>query len=401
MACRNLLQTRRRLFVFLTQQRDLSSPSLSNFLQSYRPPPASSSQHAPSSFITPNSSSCKASTARVYTEVNLGRPQDYCDYENFELQWGNQDHYEVLRRLGRGRYSEVFEGMNIVNHQSCTIKILKPIKKRKLKREIKVLQTLFGGTNITQLLDIVRDPVSRTPSFIFEYVNNTDSKVLYPRLTDFEIRYYIFQLLKALDFSHSQGIMHRDVKPSNVMIDHEQRKLRLIDWGLAEFYYPNKEYNVRVASRYFKGPELLVGLQQYDYSLDMWSLGCMLAGMIFRMEPFFHGSDNTDQLLRIVQVLGSSELHDYLNKYQIELGEDVNPSIEGQRKKTWSEFQTPTNEHLFNPLVEDLLDGVLRYDHQERLTASEAMMHPYFHPVKKQENLPRPLPLEVGLQLSA
>ncbi|MCO5583918.1 hypothetical protein L7F22_037835 [Adiantum nelumboides] len=288
--------------------------------------------------------------------------------------------------------------MNIINQQSCTIKILKPIKKRKLKREIKVLQTLFGGTNITQLLDIVRDPLSRTPSFIFEYVHNTDAKVLYPGLTDFDIRYYIFQLLRALDFSHSQGIMHRDVKPSNVMIDHEQRKLRLIDWGLAEFYYPNKEYNVRVASRYFKGPELLVGLQQYDYSLDMWSLGCMLAGMIFRMEPFFHGKDNTDQLLQIVQVLGSSELHDYLHKYQIELGENVSPSIEGQRKKTWSEFRTSANEHLVNPVVLDLLDGLLRYDHQERLTASEAMMHPYFHPVTQQDNLA--LPLEVGLELS-
>ena len=81
----------------------------------------------------------------------------------------------------------------------------------------------------------------------------------------------------------------RDVKPHNVMIDHENRRLRLIDWGLAEFYHPGQEYNVRVASRYFKGPELLVDYQMYDYSLDMWSLGCMLASMIFRKEPFFHG----------------------------------------------------------------------------------------------------------------
>ena len=76
------------------------------------------------------------------------------------------------------------------------------------------------------------------------------------------------------------GITHRDVKPHNVMIDHEQKKLRLIDWGLAEFYHPNQEYNVRVASRYFKGPELLVDYQEYDYSLDLWSFGCMFASMV-------------------------------------------------------------------------------------------------------------------------
>jgi len=101
--------------------------------------------------------------------------------------------------------------------------------------------------------------------------------------------------------------MHRDVKPHNVMIDHEKRQLRLIDWGLAEFYHPGTEYNVRVASRYFKGPELLVDFQEYDYSLDMWSLGCMFASMIFRKEPFFHGHDNADQLVKITKVLGTDE----------------------------------------------------------------------------------------------
>lgn len=80
-------------------------------------------------------------------------------------------------------------------------------------------------------------------------------------LSDLDIRYYILELLKALEFCHSNGIMHRDVKPHNVMIDHEKRQLRLIDWGLAEFYHPGREYNVRVASRYFKGPELLVDFQ--------------------------------------------------------------------------------------------------------------------------------------------
>ncbi len=74
-----------------------------------------------------------------------------------------------------------------------------------------------------------------------------------------------------------------------------------------------------MASRYFKGPELLVDLQTYDYSLDIWSLGCMFAGMIFKREPFFQGSDNYDQLVKIAKVLGTEELYAYLDKYRLTL----------------------------------------------------------------------------------
>lgn len=78
----------------------------------------------------------------------------------------------------------------------------------------------------TRFTDAVSHPQSKTPSLIFENVNNTDFRSLYPKFNDIDVRYYIFELLKALDFCHSKGIMHRDVKPHNVMIDHENRKVR-------------------------------------------------------------------------------------------------------------------------------------------------------------------------------
>ena len=324
------------------------------------------------------------SVSRVYADANESRGREWWDYDNLALQWGTQDHFEILQKVGRGKYSEVFEGVNMSTstYDKCIIKVLKPVKKKKIKREIKILQNLMGGPNVVQLIDVVRDPQSKTPSIITEYIDNTDFKVLYPTFSDYDVRYYIFELLKALDFCHSRGIMHRDVKPHNVMIDHEKRKLRLIDWGLAEFYHPHTEYNVRVASRYFKGPELLVDFQEYDYSLDMWSLGCMFASMIFRKEPFFHGHDNYDQLVKICKVLGTDDFQVYLDKYKIELDSHYDVILGRYPRKPWSRFVTPENQHFVSDEAIDFLDKLLRYDHQERLTAQEAQNHPYFDPVR-------------------
>jgi len=323
--------------------------------------------------------------AKVYAEVNTHRPREYWNYEALSVNWGNQDDYEVVKKVGRGKYSEVFEGINAVNNEKCVIKILKPVKKKKIRREIKILQNLCGGPNIVKLLDVVRDPATKTPSLIFECINNMDFKVLYPTLTDYDIRYYIYELLRALDYAHSNGIMHRDVKPHNVMIDHQKRKLRLIDWGLAEFYHPGQEYNVRVASRYFKGPELLVDLQDYDYSLDLWSLGCMFAGMIFRKEPFFHGHDNHDQLVKIAKVLGTDELFAYLDKYGISLEPHFSSLIGRHQRKPWKKFVTNENKHLTTAESLDFLDRLLRYDQAERLTARESMQHAYFEVIRNAE----------------
>jgi casein kinase II subunit alpha len=96
----------------------------------------------------------------------------------------------------------VFEGINIVNDEKCIIKVLKPVKKKKIKREIKILQNLAGGPNVVALLDVVRDPTSKIPSLITEYVHNVDFKVLYPRFTDFDVRFYMLELLKVTSSIH-------------------------------------------------------------------------------------------------------------------------------------------------------------------------------------------------------
>lgn len=163
------------------------------------------------------------SRARVYADVNSQKPREYWDYESYVVDWGNQEDYQLVRKLGRGKYSEVFEAINITNNEKCVVKILKvsfhltlnsihpeimfkvfaytnnfcllqPVKKKKIKREIKILENLRGGTNIITLQAVVKDPVSRTPALIFEHVNNTDFKQLYQTLSDYDIRYRSLKL---------------------------------------------------------------------------------------------------------------------------------------------------------------------------------------------------------------
>ncbi|KAF8566765.1 hypothetical protein P879_07177 [Paragonimus westermani] len=326
-----------------------------------------------------------ASRARVYADVNCTRPREYWDYEAHHVRWSDLDDYQIVKKLGRGKYSEVFEGINLTTNGKCVIKVLKPVKKSKVRREIKILENLRGITNIINLEAVVKDPKTSTPALIFEHVENTDFKALYQTLTDHDIRYYLFELLRALDLCHSMGIMHRDVKPHNILINHKERQLRLIDWGLAEFYHPGQEYNVRVASRHYKGPELLVDYQMYDYSLDLWSVGCVFASMILRREPFFHGHDNYDQLVRIAKVLGTDELFQYLSKYDIKLDVRLTEILGRHTRKRWERFVHSENQHLANPEALDLLGKLLRYDHEERLTACEAMEHPYFKSIVQEQ----------------
>jgi len=322
----------------------------------------------------------------------------------------------VIRKIGRGKYSDVFEGERADSGEKkkvrVVIKVLKPVKVKKIRREIKILQNLMlrsmddyskskkksdekskpvhaGAQHIIRLLDTIADPISKTKCLVFEYVDACDFKSLFPRLSDIDIRYYMYKLLLALDYCHERGIMHRDVKPHNVMINHCTRELKLIDWGLAEFYHPGQEYNVRVASRYFKGPELLVNLRTYDYSLDIWSFGCMLAGMVFRRHPFFQGRSNEDQLVKIVKVLGSVGLFAYLTRYNLRLPSAYNDMKKDHfnperpyKKRALTEFRNEGNKHVANDEALDLLNLCLRYDHQTRLTAKEASRHKYFDQVR-------------------
>ena len=307
----------------------------------------------------------------------------YADYKHYNIEYGHPCDYEKLEKLGRGKYSEVFSGLGI-NNQKVVMKFLKPVKQEKINREVKIMMAVRDGPNVNKLIDVVKDNATNSPVLITEYmdVSHGNIKDYYSAITPFEVKFYIYKILMALNYVHSKGIMHRDIKPHNVLINVNTRKLNIIDWGLAEFYVPDTDYHPRVASRYFKGPELLVGYPYYHYSLDIWSLGWMLAGIVFKREPFFKGDDNDDQLVKIAKVLGSEALDEYIKKYSIVLPSVFDDILGIYSCKPWEKFVTAENKKYATEEALDLVSQMLVMDHCNRITTTEWINHPYFDEVR-------------------
>ena len=165
----------------------------------------------------------------VYTDVCEEKGKDYSEYQDFMIKFGVQDTYEITEKVGRGKYADVYSGVNMITSQEVAIKIFKPVKKEKIRREVKIMYQLVGSPNIIQVFDVVRDAATKTPAMITEYVNqgDRDIKKICSHFTIDDIKHYIYNALKGLDFAHSRGIMHRDIKPHNILISLEDKSVKI------------------------------------------------------------------------------------------------------------------------------------------------------------------------------
>ena len=162
----------------------------------------------------------------------------------------------------------------------------------------------------------MKDKSTKLYCLIYGSTQAVEMKKITKGISPEDLQHYMYQLLLCLQYTHSKKIMHRDIKTGNIVINKGTKQLNVIDWGLAEYYIKGYEYNIRVGSRYYKAPELLLNYQSYDYAIDMWSVGCIFAGVIFQRDFFFKGEDLSDQLYKVASVLGGHHVIEFLGKYK-------------------------------------------------------------------------------------
>lgn len=221
-----------------------------------------------------------------------------------------------------------------------------------------VMQSLCGGPNIIKLYDLVKEGEEGLPAIVIEYVNFTDHRTLYPTFTPRDVKYYMRELLKAVEYMHRHEVLHRDIKPHNVLIDHQKRQLRLIDFGISRFHATGTNHS-DAGTLNFLAPEVLLGQRRYNLKADMWAVGVMFAGIIFQKPYFFKGHDYDSQLTEITKVLGMEGL----KKLAGEIGAsfDANSTYAKERHEVdLNKLVTPQNKHLATPDAIYALSKLLR-----------------------------------------
>ncbi|XP_065665221.1 cyclin-dependent kinase 2 isoform X2 [Hydra vulgaris] len=285
------------------------------------------------------------------------------------------DIFQKLEKIGEGTYGVVYKAKN---KQTGKVIALKKIRldtdtegvPSTAIREIALLRELTHP-NIVQLLDVIQ---SQARLFlVFEYLNQDLKKYMdiAPKegIKMNQIKSYTHQLLNGIAYCHAHRVLHRDLKPQNLLIDTEG-KIKLADFGLARaFGLPMRSYTHEVVTLWYRAPEILLGTKMYSTAVDIWSIGCIFVEMMTR-KALFPGDSEIDQLFKVFRVLGTPN-------------EKVWPGVT-DLKEFKSDFPKwrPQPFQAFLPMLDengiDLLEKMLLYSPASRISAKNAMNHPYF-----------------------
>ncbi|MQL71386.1 hypothetical protein Taro_003711, partial [Colocasia esculenta] len=234
------------------------------------------------------------------------------------------DDYIMIEKVGQGTYSNVYKAWE---RETGKIVALKKVRfetsdsesVRFMAREIMVLQEL-DHPNIVKLEGLATSRMNRSLYLVFEFMYSDLARILSHRdvrLTEAQVKCYMQQLLSGLEHCHNKGILHRDIKGSNLLIDKDGR-LKIADFGLANYFSPDQKYPLtsRVVTLWYRAPELILGATDYGVGIDLWSAGCLLAEMLAG-RPILPGRTEVmiEQLHRIFKLCGSPS-EDYFKRFK-------------------------------------------------------------------------------------
>ncbi|BDA41628.1 Cyclin-dependent kinase B1-1 [Coccomyxa sp. Obi] len=300
------------------------------------------------------------------------------------------EQYEKLEKIGEGTYGKVYKA-----RERNTGRLV-ALKKTRLEmeeegvpstalREVSLLQMLSESNHVVKLLCVQHVEEHKKPVLylVFEFLS-TDLKKYMERtgkgpenpLPPALVKSFMYQLIKGVAHCHKHGVMHRDLKPQNLLVDDSQDCLKIADLGLGRaFSVPIKSYTHEIVTLWYRAPEVLLGTTHYSPAVDMWSVACIFAELV-RKVPLFPGDSELQQLLHIFKLLGTPTEAEWAGVSKL---------------RDWHEFpnwrKQDLNKHFPTLGADgiDLMERMFAYTPSKRITARDALQHPYFDDLDKAE----------------
>jgi renal tumor antigen len=294
--------------------------------------------------------------------------------------------YRLISKKGEGTFSEVLKAQSIKSGRYVAIKCMKnhfdSLETVNNLREIQALRRLSPHAHIVKLNEVLYDEPTGRLALVFELMDMNAYEMIRGRrhyLTEPKVKLMMYQLIKALDHMHRNGIFHRDIKPENILLVDDA--LKLADFGSCRGVYSKQPYTEYISTRWYRAPECLLTDGYYSYKMDLWGTGCVWFE-ILSLFPLFPGTNELDQIEKIHNILGTPP-KELLDKFQ--------------RHASHMDFNFPPKEgsgiarlipHV-SPDCQDLILRLLAYNPEERLSARQALKSSYLRDLReaeKQEN---------------
>lgn len=288
--------------------------------------------------------------------------------------------YRLLGKKGEGTFSEVLKAQCTKNGKYVAIKCMKnhfdSVEQVNRLREIQALRRLSPHPNIIKLYEILYDRSTGRLALVFELMDMNIYELIRGRrqyVAEDKILHFMYQLVKAMDHMHRNGIFHRDIKPENILICGDT--LKLADFGSCRGIYSKQPFTEYISTRWYRAPECLLTDGYYNYKMDMWGVGCVFFEIV-SLYPLFPGTNELDQIHKIHNILGTPS-PDLLNKMK--------------KHSSHIEFEFPqkTGTGLVKLIPHasqdalDLMQKLLAYNPEDRISAKQALRHGYFKEIRE------------------